>query len=134
MKPTPQAIRATQSLRTNIPIIGQMVSPTEAVRMAEIIDYEMGGWRPIEKAPKDGTELDVWREDTGILRARWIAPIDFLTDREAEESQMSIEELEESDWFYTDFITGGRMDDAPTHFRELPTPPQPTKQNATTQN
>jgi hypothetical protein len=86
--------------------------------------HETTGWQPIESAPRDGIEILVWREASGILLARWIAPIDFLADREAEESKMSMDELEEADWFYADFIAGGRLDDPPTHW--MPLPPLPT--------
>lgn len=74
----------------------------------------------IESAPKDGTEILVYREDAGWILARWIAPCDFLNERELEK----IKDEEEQDWFYADFIAGGRLNDgAPTHWMPLPDSP-----------
>lgn len=83
-------------------------------------------WMPIESAPKDGTGVLVWREDCGTLLARWIAPIDFMTTTELENSTTGDDEwMEEPDWFCADFISGSRMDgpEAPTHWMPLPEPP-----------
>jgi hypothetical protein len=33
-----------------------------------------GGWRPIESAPKDGTEFIVYRDDAGVFPAVWLHP------------------------------------------------------------
>ena len=79
-------------------------------------------WRPIEEAPRDGTEIDVWREDAGVIRARWTALSEFLTDKELE--QYTLDEIDEPGWFFADFVSGGRLDDGePTHFRPLPPAP-----------
>lgn len=73
--------------------------------------------RSIASAPLNGTEILVWREDAGWLLARWIAPCDFLHERELE----NIKDAEEADWFYADFLSGGRLDGgAPTHWMPLP--------------
>jgi hypothetical protein len=77
-------------------------------------------WKPIETAPKDGTEILCWREDCDVFMARWSCAVMFMTDSEIEESGMSDEDLHEMDWFYADFIHGGRLDDAPTHWLPLP--------------
>ena len=79
-------------------------------------------WQPIETAPKDGTEILVWRSDCGILLARWDAPENFLSDRECEELGESAEQY---DWLYADFVAGGRMEgaEAPTHWQPLPDGP-----------
>jgi hypothetical protein len=78
-------------------------------------------WMPIDSAPKNGTEILVWREDAGTLLARWIAPAEFMT--ESELADWSEEEAWESDWFYADFIEGGRLEHAPTHWTHLPCMP-----------
>ena len=89
-------------------------------------------WQPIETAPKDGTEILVWRYDIGsVLIARWDAPANFMTDRECEEIGPGAEQY---DWLYVDFVAGGRMEgpEAPTHWMPLPEPPvnTPTTLNA----
>jgi hypothetical protein len=76
--------------------------------------------RSIETAPRDGTEILLWREDAGWFLARWIAPCDFLHERELE----NMNDTENPDWFYADFICGGRWDGgAPTHWMSLPDAP-----------
>lgn len=83
-------------------------------------------WQPIETAPRDGTEILVYRKDCGVLLARWIALSEFLTDSEIEKSCLTSEEADEPDWFYADFVAGGRLDGGTcTHWQPLPQPPQP---------
>lgn len=77
----------------------------------------MSDARTIESAPKDGTEILIWREDSGWLLSRWIAPCDFLHERELE----NMKDADEPDWFYSDFVCGGRLDGGdPTHWMPLP--------------
>jgi hypothetical protein len=79
-------------------------------------------WQPIETAPKDGTEILVWREDQGIFLARWTAPCEFLTDAECEKMG---DAADQEDWFAADFVWGYRVegDLLPTKWRPLPEPP-----------
>ena len=81
-------------------------------------------WVDIETAPKDGTEIWGWREDAGGMLIRYCAPIDFLTDTELEE--MDGESAEQEDWFFADFVAGGRLEgkETPTHWRPLPPDPK----------
>lgn len=60
---------------------------------------------------------------------RWIAPCDFLTDREIEGMDLTTSETE--DWFFADFVSGGRLDGdlAPTHWHPLPALPNNTVSN-----
>lgn len=81
-------------------------------------------WQPILEAPKDGTEMWVWREDYGPVLARWIAMCDFLNADSERGEHVSCDEWEEADWFYADFIHGGRLDFVPTHFQLTPEPPK----------
>ncbi|MCK5606827.1 hypothetical protein KAR91_33300 [Candidatus Pacearchaeota archaeon] len=80
-------------------------------------------WRAIDTAPKDMTEILGWREDAGVMLIRYIAPIDFLTESELEE--IGEESAEAEDWFFADFIAGGRLEgsEAPTHWMPLPDAP-----------
>jgi len=80
-------------------------------------------WKPIETAPKDGSEILGWREDCGILLIMWTAPTDFLSDEELERIGESSEIY---DWFYADFVGGGRLDGdlVPTYWMPLPEPPK----------
>ena len=82
----------------------------------------MSAWKPIESAPRDGTEVLAWREDCGVMLARYCAPIDFMPEDECERIGDS---AEQQDWFYADFRHGGRMqgDEVPTHWMPLPTYP-----------
>lgn len=81
------------------------------------------GWRTMETAPKDGSTILAWREDAGCLLVRWTSASEFLTDTEQE--KMPEESLFQSDWFYADFISGGRMEggESPTHWMPLPLSP-----------
>lgn len=83
-------------------------------------------WRDIASAPKDGTEILGWREDCGTLIVRWSCAVEFMTDREIEESGMDDEALHSLDWFAADFIHGCRLegDEVPTLWLPLPSPPE----------
>ena len=82
-------------------------------------------WQPIESAPKDGSDMWLWREDSGAFLGRWIAPVDFLTDSEIDTWLAGDPEIaEECDWFFADYVQGGRVTDGPpTHWQPLPPPP-----------
>jgi len=89
-------------------------------------------WKPIETAPKDGTEVLAYSEPgcTGVMLVRWIALVDFLTDYEIEDlslNGMDDATLETEDWFMADFLQGTRLspDCYPTHWMPLPSPPSP---------
>ena len=82
------------------------------------------GWQPIETAPKDGTEILLWREDCGQF-------IGAYTSYDAYASERECEELDEASLFQKDWFGAGipwgmeRMEgsDVPTHWMPLPPPP-----------
>ena len=94
----------------------------EALRLARE-GMEDDGWMPIETAPKDGTEIWGYREDSGPLLVRYTSPDAFLTDSELE--KLDEESAFAEGWFYADFVDGGRLDgsEVPTHWQPLPPPP-----------
>ena len=80
----------------------------------------MTNWQPIETAPRNGTEILLWRSDTEVFLGRWIAPCDFLSESEYD-SEIG---WEEPDWFFADFVHGGRVTEGePTHWHPKPAPP-----------
>ncbi len=102
----------------------QSFAQFEQLIRSKVIDEAAGeGWQPIETAPKDGAEVLGYREDCGVLLMRWCALADFLTD--AELAELDEETAFAADWFYADFLHGGRLEgeEAPTHWRPLPAPP-----------
>lgn len=82
-------------------------------------------WQPIETAPKDGTEILGYRKDCGVLLIRWTAPVYFLSDRELEQEGRDYDSDNLEDWFFADFICGGRLEgeETPTHWQPLPSSP-----------
>ena len=82
-------------------------------------------WQPISTAPMDGTTILAWRDDYDVVMMRYCAPCDFLNDSEMDD------EIDPfyNDWFYADFVHGGRVNDAPTHWMPLPPPPTTTNPN-----
>lgn len=78
--------------------------------------------RTIDSAPRDGTEILGWREDCGWILVRYTCLESFLTDAEIEAGGYDEETIFKEDWFYADFVQGGRLegDEAPTHWMPLP--------------
>lgn len=90
----------------------------------------MTKWQPIETAPKDGTEILLCSvpDATGPLLARFISLSEFMTEIELIteiQEGASNEDLETPDWFYADFVNGGRLNLTPTHWMHLPEAPTP---------
>ena len=94
-----------------------------ALRLSE----GLGAWQPIETAPKDGTELLGWRWDAGCMLISWTAPCNFMTTDELESTANGDSAWQEQeDWFYADFLHGGRLEgsETPTHWTPMPAQPQ----------
>ncbi len=83
----------------------------------------MTQWQDISTAPKDGTEILGWREDADIMLIRWTSCDAFCTDRELE--GMDEDTAAQEDWFYADFVQGGRLegDMVPSKWCAIPPPP-----------
>lgn len=84
------------------------------------------GWKPIESAPKDGTEILAWREDCGQFIAKYTSADAFPMTQD-ELDAMDEETLFAKDWF-TQWPDATRLDgsEAPTLWQPLPVDPCPT--------
>ena len=100
-----------------------------AARVAlEAVGYH--SWMPIDDDAKSADQIIACRADSGAFLARWIAPLDFLTEREVEEADLDLKDIEEPDWFYADFVQGGRVTDGvPTHYKPLDKLPELPESN-----
>lgn len=80
--------------------------------------------RPIETAPKDGTEILAWREDCGWLIVSYTS-LDAFPMSQSELDELDEETLFQKDWF-TQFgqhrLEGNEV---PTHWMPLPAAPTP---------
>lgn len=85
-------------------------------------------WQPIETAPRDGTVIDVWREDGGRDTVFWGKPSHSCGEAES---------YCDSDWHsirapgwvcntFDEFI--GRKHNPFTHWMPLPAPPAPKEE------
>lgn len=98
----------------------QLVAAGLSSAASVVTEYQ---WKPIESAPKDGTEILGWRDDCGVFVVRYCSAEDFLSQREMENWS---DDLRQSlDWFCADFAHGERLegDLIPTHWKPLPAGP-----------
>ena len=85
-------------------------------------------WQSIATAPKDGREIQCWRDDVGeVFTMRWTSLMRELTDSQIEEyfPEYTEEQLEREAW-WTD-ASGGEWiegDEIPTHWAPLADPPE----------
>ena len=80
-------------------------------------------WKPIETAPKDGTEILAWRDDCGVFIASYTSASAFpLT--QAEIDDLDEETLFAEDWF-TQWPQALRLEgsEVPTHWQPIPAAP-----------
>ncbi len=86
-------------------------------------------WQDISTAPKDGTEILGYRSDCDVILIRYTSMDAFLT--ESEMDGYDEETIFKEDWFFADFVKGGRLqdDEVPTHWMPLPSPPQSRRQD-----
>lgn len=80
-------------------------------------------WQPIETAPKNGTDVLLWREDCGQFIGCYATP-DFFVLTQEQLDALSEEELSSHDWF-TQWPDARRLDgpELPTHWMPLPDAP-----------
>lgn len=79
------------------------------------------GWRPIETAPKDGTEFIAFRPDQGVFIARWAAMEEVVP---RDQNGDPIEDYDDSfaDWWHDSWGWLER-ELAPTHWQPKPAEP-----------
>ena len=87
---------------------------------AEALKPKVCRWRPIETAPKGGTEILGWRKDCGVMLIRYLSLEDFLTTGQLE--KFDEETATSLDWFAADFDSGCRLEgnEVPAHWCRLP--------------
>ncbi len=91
-------------------------------RLAEV--ERERAWRPIDTAPRDGTEILAWRDDCGVMLVQYGMPIDLFTDSELEGADT--ESVETPGWFGGDALNSGyRLEgsEMPTQWMPLPRGP-----------
>ena len=64
--------RKTQVNWCDIPLFRDWVE-TQFPRIAELQSQLDAKWQSFETAPKNGTEISVWRKDAGVFTAKWTA-------------------------------------------------------------
>ncbi len=122
---------AGRRARTAILSLISTAIAAEAKQRSE--DAEKYLWLPIETAPKDGTEILGWREYAGCMLIRYTCMREFMSEREIESTDLDEETIESEDWFYADFVAGGRLEgsETPTHWMPLPTDPDAARKQST---
>jgi len=105
---------------------GKITSADGDAARSALLAYLEGGeqkWRPIETAPKDGTEILLWREDCGQFIGSYTSGDNFpLTQDEID--MMAEEVLFAKDWF-TQWPDARRLEgsELPTLWQSLPATP-----------
>lgn len=102
-------------------VIAQRSNSRVALRSA--IVEALGQWRPIETAPKDGTEVLAWREDCGEFIASYTSAESFPMTQD-EIDAIGEDALFAKDWFMQ-WPGASRLEgsEVPTAWMPLPAPP-----------
>ena len=75
-------------------------------------------WRPIDTAPKDGTEVLLFRADCGVVIGLWSCPAEQMSDCDLETSSLTEDEAYACEWWTQD---GHQFEDA-THWKPITLP------------
>jgi hypothetical protein len=81
----------------------------------------MSGWQPIETAPKDGTEIDVW---CGGEFPRRVTCASWREPTESEWWSHGGDTIDTPDACWHDCFGPLGKDNTPTHWMPLPAPPE----------
>jgi hypothetical protein len=120
---------------------GYLTSPEQiALRdelLASLHQQEVpSGWMPIETAPKDGTEILIWREDCGVLMGCYCSANELSTMSDKDRDELDEASLFQEDWWGGDADGGGyRLEgsEVPTHWMPMPAEPHGVALPATTE-
>lgn len=109
MTPSEQAMRAAEAINSLLENAGACSLPKSYIsHIAAIIDKEVGGWRDVSTAPKDGTPIwAYWCDDQ--VRMQWLNTEGY------------------HGWIFSDQDMPDMCPDPmpPTHWMPLPPPPCP---------
>ena len=85
----------------------------------------MSEWKPIETAPKDGT-------DVYVINTKWLLPVPaYFVGRDYLEREYGDPEYMEDGWYpsFKFLFDMPEITLSPTHWMPLPTPPQDDRHN-----
>ena len=133
----PDALREAQQIRWRIEAIERAMANDDwtpqaklnAIRdiaHAALASPKGEAWRPIETAPKDGTEILLCRpSDYDACVGKFTDLDEFLTKHERETVDYDDDALYSKDWWCYDQTGLVRLEDdvPPTHWMPLPSPP-----------
>jgi hypothetical protein len=99
-----------------VSLVASMNDPAMPADIPVGLIVAVPGWKNIESAPTDGTEILVFRQDAGVFTAWFVSPDSFPSN-----GLPSVGEDDERCWFTRDGedLTG----DMPTHWMPFPEPP-----------
>ncbi len=80
-------------------------------------------WKPVDDEARNGESVWLYCPDIGEpVLARYCYPEEFMNEKEME--QHGIDENEDKDWFYADFLHGGRFEFDIASYMQTPLPPK----------
>jgi|GEM_PF-1728610 len=104
------------------PAAQQGLSPAQSKLLELWADGKIAEWRPIETAPKDGTEI-ILRKADRVSAGNWIDPVRISTEPHATTGE-PVQLVEHEEGFWQSWDGGFADDDEPTHWMPLPEPPK----------